>query len=113
MDDTPRPQKPSLPPVSRLEPHPLAELIPEASPEEFKTLKQSIKTNGIREPIWLFENKILDGRHRVRAGLEVYYEFKPTDFRAFEGTYEQAKAFVEDVNLARRQLWHYRLQSAC
>jgi hypothetical protein len=105
MDDVTKPiPKLPLPPVNRLEAHPIAGLIPEASPEEFKTLKHSIRTNGIREPIWLFENKILDGRHRVRAGLELHYDFKPGDFRLFEGTYEQAKTFVEDVNLARRQL---------
>jgi hypothetical protein len=103
MDDVTKP-KLELPPARMLEVHPLAQLIPEASPEEFKTLKHSIRVNRIREPIWLFEGKILDGRHRVRAGLELHYDFKPTDFRVFEGTHEQAKAFVEDVNLARRQL---------
>jgi hypothetical protein len=95
------------PPVmnyAKLEVHPLAELIPEASNEEYKALKESIRKNGIRERIWLFEEKILDGRHRHRAGVEVGYPFKASDFRTFSGSVEQAKALSEELNHARRHL---------
>jgi hypothetical protein len=79
MDDLTK----SPPPVmnyAKLEVHPLAELIPEASNEEYKALKESIRKNGIRERIWLFEEKILDGRHRHRAGVEVGYPLRPATF---------------------------------
>jgi ParB-like nuclease domain len=106
MDEVTKPTAAAkLPPdLGKLEIHKLAKLVPEASPEEFKTLKESIRLNDIREPIVIFEGMILDGRHRYRAALELGYRLKPSDFRVFEGTHEQAKAFVEDVNLARRQL---------
>jgi len=94
----------TLPDYRKLEVHPLAELLPEASPEEYKALKESIRKNGLHEPMWLFEGKILEGRHRHRALLEIGRDFKSTDFQLFKGTYEQAKAFVFDKNLARRQL---------
>lgn len=69
MDDVTKP-KLALPPARMLEVHPLAQLIPEASPEEFKTLKHSIRFNSIREPIWLFNPRWPPPRPcRARASL--------------------------------------------
>ena len=52
--------------------------------EELDALGIDIKTNQLKEPIWLFEDKILDGNNRYRAGLKVSYQFKETDFRLFD-----------------------------
>lgn len=57
--------------VEALEPHPTALLVPEMGDEEFEHLKSSIRQWGLLEPIVLLEDKVLDGRHRLRACLEV------------------------------------------
>jgi len=106
MDDlTKLPAAPTLPDYSKLEIHPLAELLPEASSEDYKTLKESIRLRGVLEQMWVFEGRLLDGRHRYRAVTELG-RIQPKDFQHFKGTPEQAKAFVFDKNLARRQLTH-------
>lgn len=80
--------------------HPLADLFPLIEGEEFAALVASIGANGLREPIVLFEDKILDGRNRYRACLKA-----GTDLR-FEALPENADAltYVVDRNLRRRQL---------
>jgi hypothetical protein len=84
--------------------HPLSKRYPPMSDEQFEGLIHSIHANGIREPIMLFEGKVLDGWHRYTAGKEASHPFKPEDFKQFDGTYEQAKAYVDDKNAHRRHL---------
>ena len=47
--------------------HPLANLFPMMSDEEFKALVQDIGEHGQVEPIIIYEDKILDGRNRYKA----------------------------------------------
>lgn len=54
-----------------LEYHALSELFPNLSDAEFEDLKNSIEKVGQQTPITLCEGKILDGRHRYRACLEL------------------------------------------
>jgi hypothetical protein len=51
---------------SILEPHPLASLFPPMGRYEYEELKADILRNGLRMPIVLFEERILDGRNRYR-----------------------------------------------
>lgn len=52
--------------------HPLAEMFPPLSPEEFQKLKADIAKNGQIEPIWINKDSILvDGRHRLQACKEL------------------------------------------
>ncbi|HVT90640.1 MAG TPA: DNA modification methylase [Tepidisphaeraceae bacterium] len=50
--------------MKKLTPHPLSELMPRMRPQEYEALKADLADNGLREDIWLFEGKIIDGRHR-------------------------------------------------
>ena len=49
--------------------HPLAEVLPLIEGAEFDELVASVKANGLRDPIIMFEGAILDGRNRYRACL--------------------------------------------
>src|SRR5690242_6457327 len=74
-----------------LEPHPLAGRIPEMLSDEYVDLVKDIQKHGLREPLVLFEGKILDGRHRYRACAELGIEPKIVEFA---GTKAEAEACV-------------------
>jgi N6-adenosine-specific RNA methylase IME4 len=80
-------------------PHPLADIFPLITGDEFVALKQDIKDNGLLEPIWMLDGMILDGRNRFRACQEV--GVKPV-FREYEG--DEPAAFVLSLNAHRRHL---------
>lgn len=90
--------------LHQLLPHPLANTDRMMNDAEFEGLKASIKANGIREPIKLFEGNILDGRNRHKAGKEVGHKFSARDFVVFPGTFADAKKYVDDTNVHRRHL---------
>lgn len=79
--------------------HPLAEIFPLTQGAEFDELIEDIRTNGLREPIVLFEGQILDGRNRYRAcqaaGL-------PVITKDYEG--DNPTAYVLSLNVHRRHL---------
>ncbi|MBT3377469.1 MAG: hypothetical protein HN742_34675 [Lentisphaerae bacterium] len=87
--------------TNALEPHPLADLLPRMSKNEFTELKESIEVDELQNPIVLFQGKILDGRNRhdacERAG-------KPLAFLEFVGTEQQALTYVLSSNQFRRKL---------
>jgi len=87
-----------------LVPHELANLLPMIEGSKFAELKEDIRKNGILEPIKLFEDRILDGRNRYKAGREVGYKFAANDFEVFQGDYAAAEAYVFSTNFLRRQL---------
>jgi phage N-6-adenine-methyltransferase len=84
--------------------HELANAFPLIEGAEFDDLVADIRQYGQREPITLFEGKILDGRNRYRACLEAGLGDRviviDTDF----SDYEAARAFVISANLRRRHL---------
>lgn len=82
-----------------LESHKYAELFPLIQNADFEEFKIDIAENGLREPIWLYEGKILDGRNRYRACLETSTELKT---REYEG--HDPIGFVLSLNLKRRHL---------
>jgi hypothetical protein len=47
--------------------HPLAELFPLLGDDELEEMIEDIRANGIRDPIDLLDDSILDGRNRYRA----------------------------------------------
>lgn len=66
---------------------------------EFQALKDDIQQYGQREPIWLLDGKVIDGRHRLRACLELGRELRTESYDGFDPT-----AFVVSLNLHRRHL---------
>lgn len=47
--------------------HEVVSIWPAMQEDEFKKLVTDIKANGLREDIWTYQNKIIDGRHRYLA----------------------------------------------
>ena len=85
--------------TERLSFHPIADAFPLMDGAEFEALVKDIRAHGQREPIILFEGKILDGRNRYRAcdaaGADAWLEsFCDKD----------PIAFVISKNIARRHL---------
>jgi ParB-like chromosome segregation protein Spo0J len=82
--------------------HPIAEIFPlmELESPEFTSLVEDIKEHGQREPIVLFEDKILDGRNRARACHQLGREIKT---RVLDSK-EDPVGFVLSLNLHRRHL---------
>lgn len=79
--------------------HDFANLFPLIEGEEFLALVDDIRAHGVREPIWLYEGKILDGRNRYRAAIEAGAEFNT---REYDG--DKPLEHVVSLNLHRRHL---------
>lgn len=79
--------------------HPLAQLFPLIEGEEFNELVADIRANGVREPIWIHEGQILDGRNRYRASAAAGAD---CPMRAYDGA--DPLGFVVSLNLKRRHL---------
>lgn len=81
--------------------HEYAAVFPLMDEAALSSLAVDIKANGLREPVRLFEGKILDGRNRSlackRAGIEPSYQM-------FSGSHEEALRLVVSLNLERRHL---------
>lgn len=84
-----------------MELHPLCHLFPPMSQEQFAGLVENIRGSFQREPIVIFEGKILDGRHRYKACVEIGIEPK---FSTFEGTPQDAIEYIIATNMTRRHL---------
>ncbi len=68
--------------MKTLKHHPLANLLPMMSDPQYEALKSDIATAGrILEPVVLLDGKILDGRNRYRAGIELKIEIPTVDFK--------------------------------
>jgi hypothetical protein len=66
-------------------------------------LVEDIKANGLQEQITLYEGKILDGRNRYRACVEVGHELKLLrQIKNYDG--KDPLGFVLSANLHRRHL---------
>lgn len=79
--------------------HPYAEAWPMLGDDELAELAEDIAANGLRSPIVSFDGLILDGRNRFAACQQAKV---PPAFSEFEGTADEALAFVQSVNNARR-----------
>lgn len=79
--------------------HPLCTLFPRLSGNEFQNLVNDIKQNGLREPIIIHDEMILDGGNRYRACIEAGID---PEFMKFGGG--NLVAYVLSANLHRRHM---------
>lgn len=79
--------------------HPLANIFPLIDGKPYQDLMADVLKHGVREPVWLYEGQILDGRNRYRAAVAM-----GVDCPAQEYTGQDATAFVISLNLHRRHL---------
>ena len=96
--------------------HPIAELVPYMTPDQYSALRDDIREHGLRTPIVMYEGMVLDGRNRARAWYDVRgnWDVPSTEFK---GTPEEAIAFVRSHNIKRRhlkpsQIAYYEAQAA-
>jgi hypothetical protein len=87
-----------------LEIHPLARLFPPLASEELGALADDLKLHGQREPITIYQNKILDGANRYAAAkLAGLKELRIEHFDPKTSGCSPAQ-FVVSQNLRRRHL---------
>ena len=80
---------------------PCCEAFPPMRHDEFLGLKASIQRNGQQEPIIVWNDRIVDGRHRLKACQELGLE--PV-FKRLSCDYAQAVSAAFAANINRRQL---------
>ena len=86
--------------MKNLQPHFYATYFPMIIGDERRDLEISLRANGLRDPIVIYDGKILDGRNRFEIGKKV----TALHFAEFKGTDDEALKFVFDKNVARRHL---------
>ena len=82
-----------------MEPHPLSKIFPNLEGEAYAHFLEDIRRHGVREPITLFEGKILDGRNRYRAAIDAGVECPSKEYVG-----DDPLGFVISLNLKRRHL---------
>lgn len=88
--------------MTDLEFHPVADIFPMMTDQEFADLVEDIGAHGLREPIWLHrDGRIIDGRNRYRACLKASVA---PEFRTYQDDDEGLVAFAVSLNLKRRHL---------
>lgn len=81
--------------------HDAAAIFPGMRSIEFEALKEDIKENGQQVPISVYHNKVVDGRHRLRACRELGID---PQFISLEDIVGSIGAYVVSMNLHRRHL---------
>jgi N6-adenosine-specific RNA methylase IME4 len=92
--------------MEHLECHEFSNLIPAMTPEQYGQLVEDMGAFGLREPITLYQDRILDGRHRYRAIGELAERgiiIEPR-YQEFDGSSSEAYGYVLSMNLHRRHL---------
>lgn len=90
------PDSPADPPF-----HPVADIFPLMAEHELAELAEDIREHGQREPIYLHEGQIVDGRNRYLACRRAEV---PPEFQEWDGGDGSLVSFVVSMNLRRRHL---------
>lgn len=81
--------------------HEAAAIFPDMTSVEFEELKADIAQNGLRLPILVFRNQIIDGRQRVRACKELGIAPR---YQAVHQSPKSIPQYIVSMNLKRRHL---------
>jgi ParB-like chromosome segregation protein Spo0J len=82
--------------------HPLAhDLFPEMGQAEYDALVLDIQEHGLHDPIELFEDMVIDGRHRQRACNDAGVTPR---YATWNGTRAELLAYVVSKNTHRRHM---------
>lgn len=88
-----------------MEYHEIVSKFPRMESEAFNALVEDIRLNGLKEKIWTYKGKIIDGRHRfeaIQALRRRGHKVEPS-FREWDGS-GSLLAFVASMNFHRRDL---------
>lgn len=80
--------------------HEVANIFPMMSDDEYRGLVDDIRANGQREPIWIHQGKVIDGRNRYKACCELGISPR---IHEWDGV-GSLVSFVVSLNLHRRHL---------
>ncbi len=80
--------------------HPVCDIFPEMSRDQFAGLSRDIAANGQREPIVTWQGQIIDGRHREKACRELGIE---PCYREWDGQGDLV-TYIVALNLHRRHM---------
>ena len=81
--------------------HPFARLIPLIALGDLDRLYDDIRDRGVNEPLVMFDGMVLDGRNRLAVASTLGV---PVQLKDFDGTRDEARAYVWSANAARRHL---------
>ena len=81
--------------------HPYADALPNSIPREYAELKDSIAVDGLLVPVTLYAGKLLDGRTRCQACIELGVPVMAVELI---GTDADALAYVLSANQYRREM---------
>lgn len=84
-----------------IEYHEVANIFPLIQYDEYELFKKDIEENGLLEPIDIYQDKIIDGRNRYRACLDL--DIEPI-FNHLNGQVKSPLEYVISKNLHRRHL---------
>jgi N6-adenosine-specific RNA methylase IME4 len=81
--------------------HVATSLFPKMSHDEFKALKEDIAEHGLRQPILVWRNQVVDGLQRLRACKELGIA---PQYASVQNSEETITEFIVSMNLKRRHL---------
>jgi hypothetical protein len=91
--------------ATALQLHTLASLLPPMLDSEYALLRDDIRANGQRQAIVIHDGQLLDGRHRVRACVELGIPVRVVTLPPHLSPMD----YVLSVNLRRRSVSHSQL----
>ena len=90
-------------PPETIQQHTLADSHPEYTMQQFQALKADIKANGQLVPITLYREKLVDGRHRLQAAVDLNLPTVRCVSLPNNLTLSQVKAKVLSTEVRRHQ----------